>query len=93
MGAPDDDDFDLLFLESFEEGTVALAEPAAAASETCDDGMKHLRKVEKTAIGKEDGFVPFTEITTSRFDWRLNMGRKYVEISMPIKLTSNIRYS
>lgn len=49
MGASDDDDFDLLFLDSFEEGAFALAE-LCASSETCWDGMKQLRNDEKKAI-------------------------------------------
>lgn len=42
MGAPVDDD-DLLFLD-------LLFAAAAVSSDTCDDGMKQLRKAEKMAI-------------------------------------------
>lgn len=43
MGAPVDDD-DLHFLD------LQFAAAAAVSSDTCDDGMKQLRKAEKTAI-------------------------------------------
>ena len=52
MGAPDDDDCDFLFSESFEEGSFALLLDPLASSETCDDedGKKQLRKAENTVI-------------------------------------------
>lgn len=43
MGAPVDDD-DVLFLD------LLFAAAAAVSSDTCDDGMKQLRKAEKMAI-------------------------------------------
>lgn len=54
MGAPDEDDeddFDLPFLESFEEGFL-LQLPPASSETWCDDeqGKKQLRKPEKMAI-------------------------------------------
>ncbi|CAB4268012.1 unnamed protein product [Prunus armeniaca] len=55
MGAPDDDnddDFDLPFLESFEEGSLLELPPTTSSETCCDDeqGKKQLRKPEKMAI-------------------------------------------
>ncbi|KAI5341645.1 hypothetical protein L3X38_009520 [Prunus dulcis] len=58
MGAldEDDDDFDLLFLDSFEEGAFAppLGPPASSETSEFDNGMKQLRMDEKIAICLND---------------------------------------